>query len=154
MRTTHKVTTSALLSVGMVCLMTGCATQPEGQNAATGAAAGAAMGAAAGMVVGNNVDGLDRTEGALAGAVIGAVLGGAMGSQTDQQLAHNKQVDSRMSAVEAQANSTVVNISNSNGSVSPVTLVRSGNQWMGPRGELYNSIPTEAQLKPVYGLDK
>ena len=54
--------------------------------------------------------------------------------------------------VRQEANTTIVNITNSNGSVTPVTLKRSGNVWIGPKGEQYMSIPTPQQLKPVYGM--
>ena len=93
-----------------------------------------------------------RTEGAIAGALVGGLLGGVMGNQQDAMQRQNESVNQRMNSVEAQANTTVVNITNSNGSTTPVVLHRSGNQWVGPRGELYNSLPTEAQLKPVYGF--
>ncbi len=54
--------------------------------------------------------------------------------------------------VRAEANTVIVNITNSNGSITPVTLKRSGNVWIGPKGEQYMSIPTAAQLKPIYGM--
>lgn len=47
----------------------------------------------------------------------------------------------------------VVNIRNANGSYTPVTLRREGNVYVGPRGERYLSVPTEDQLKDVYGLE-
>ena len=55
-------------------------------------------------------------------------------------------------APQQQIATTVVNITNSNGSITPVTLRRSGNLWIGPKGEQYLSIPTPEQLKPIYGL--
>jgi hypothetical protein len=45
-----------------------------------------------------------------------------------------------------------INIQNSNGSFSPVTLRSVGSQWVGPRGEYYDSMPTVGQLRQVYGL--
>ena len=53
----------------------------------------------------------------------------------------------------AYANTLVVNIRNSNGSYTPVTLRRVGNVYVGPRGEQYLSVPTEEQLRAVYGLE-
>ena len=53
----------------------------------------------------------------------------------------------------AYANTLVVNVRNSNGSYTPVTLRRVGNVYVGPRGEQYLSVPTEDQLKAVYGLE-
>lgn len=45
-----------------------------------------------------------------------------------------------------------VNIQNSNGSFTPVTLRKIGAQWVGPKGEYYNSVPSVGQLRPVYGF--
>ena len=46
----------------------------------------------------------------------------------------------------------MINIQNSNGSFSPVTLHPVGSQWVGPRGEYYDSLPSVGQLRQVYGL--
>lgn len=43
-------------------------------------------------------------------------------------------------------------IRNSNGSRTSVTLTRSGPGYLGPRGEWYANMPTENQLKMVYGF--
>ena len=43
-------------------------------------------------------------------------------------------------------------ITNDNGSQTPVTLVPSGAGFFGPTGEYYASMPTEEQLKALYGL--
>jgi len=158
MQTTIRKTTAVLLGTcaAAALLVAGCATQSTGtapgKGTAIGAATGAALGAGAGMVAGNNVKGISKTEGAIAGALVGGLLGGVMGNQQDAIQRQNESVNQRLSSVEAQANTTVVNITNSNGSTTPVVLHRSGNQWVGPRGELYNSLPTEAQLKPIYGF--
>lgn len=45
-----------------------------------------------------------------------------------------------------------INIQNSNGSFTPVILHPAGSQWVGPRGEYYDSLPTVKQLRPVYGF--
>jgi hypothetical protein len=45
-----------------------------------------------------------------------------------------------------------INIQNSNGSFSPVTLRSVGSQWVGPKGEYYDSMPTVGQLRQVYGF--
>ncbi|MEI6563002.1 MAG: hypothetical protein WCO42_01700 [bacterium] len=45
-----------------------------------------------------------------------------------------------------------VNIQNSNGSFTPVTLRQSGSQWVGPKGEYYDNMPSVGQLRPVYGF--
>lgn len=146
--------TSAALMAAL--LVTGCATQATGtapgKGTAVGAGTGAVLGAGLGMVAGNNVKGISKTEGAIAGALVGGLLGGVMGNQQDAMQRQNESVNQRLQSVEAQANTTVVNVTNSNGSTTPVVLHRSGSQWVGPRGELYNALPGEAQLKPVYGF--
>lgn len=50
--------------------------------------------------------------------------------------------------------STVINIwiTNSNGSKTPVKLTRQGFGYVGPRGEYYHSMPTNEQLRVVYGF--
>jgi hypothetical protein len=48
--------------------------------------------------------------------------------------------------------SMVINVQNSNGSMTPVTLRQRGNQWVGPRGEYYDNLPTIGQLRPIYGF--
>jgi hypothetical protein len=160
MRQTKRETTIWLLAAGSVltaaALLAGCATQATGtapgKGTAVGAGTGALLGTGAGMIAGNNIDGLTKTEGAIAGALIGGLLGGVMGNQQDAMVRQNESVNQRLNSVEAQANTTVVQIQNSNGSMTPVVLHRSGNQWIGPRGESYSNLPTEAQLKPVYGF--
>ena len=126
---------SVVLALGALVAFTGCETQ------AGGTAAGAALGGGSGALIGRNVDGISTTQGAIGGAVIGGVLGNREGRQNE-----------RIRAIEDGRNQVVVNVTNSNGSVTPVTLERSGNQWRGPRGELYNSVPSAEQLKPVYGF--
>jgi len=44
-------------------------------------------------------------------------------------------------------------ITNTNASRSPVVLKIDGPWYIGPRGERYSSLPTEHQLRPLYGLD-
>jgi len=49
--------------------------------------------------------------------------------------------------------SATVWVQNENGSRTPVQLTASGDgQWIGPKGEYYPGVPSEAQLKPVYGM--
>ena len=51
-----------------------------------------------------------------------------------------------------EAITSVINVPNANGSITPVVIKRYGNQWVGPKGEIYNSYPTVDQLKPMYGM--
>jgi hypothetical protein len=123
------------MALGALLVATGCETR------GTGTATGAALGAGTGAIIGNQVDGIGAAEGAIGGGVIGGLLGYREGRQSE-----------RIGAIEQGRNMVTVNVTNSNGSVTPVTLERSGNQWRGPRGELYNSVPSEAQLRNVYGF--
>lgn len=54
--------------------------------------------------------------------------------------------------IRRQVNTVTVNINNSNGSVSQVNLTKQGVGFVGPRGEYYETLPTEEQLKPIYGF--
>jgi len=50
-------------------------------------------------------------------------------------------------------NSTImVWITNSNGSQTSVQLTRQGRGYIGPRGEYYDQMPTNEQLRVVYGF--
>jgi len=52
---------------------------------------------------------------------------------------------------EAPADILEINIPNSNGTYTKVTLRRSGNSYIGPQGEYYRNRPTVKQLKALYG---
>lgn len=139
---------TGLIVVVLVGLSVGCASPQyqANQNMANQAAFGAALGALAGAVIGNNSHGaFGNGEGAVAGAGLGALIGGAMGHQKDQTQA-------QIGAVNEMASTVVINVRNSNGSYTPVTLRKVGNQYMGPRGEYYQTLPGEAQLKAPYGF--
>jgi hypothetical protein len=45
-----------------------------------------------------------------------------------------------------------VMIDNGNGSKTPITLKKDGINYIGPAGEVYTTLPTEAQLKALYGV--
>ena len=49
------------------------------------------------------------------------------------------------------ADSTTVNIPNSRGGYTSVTVRRSGTGFVGPQGEFYQSFPSVEQLKTLYG---
>jgi len=48
--------------------------------------------------------------------------------------------------------SITVWVTNSNGSRTSVVLTRNGSWYVGPRGEYYSEIPTNEQLRVVYGF--
>ncbi|MFT4550044.1 MAG: phage tail tape-measure protein [Verrucomicrobiales bacterium] len=131
-----------LLSISVACLSL-CSTLSftSCNSTASGAAVGGGLGAGAGAIIGNNVDGLSTGEGALIGGVLGAVAGGVNGRQNQ-----------RLNEAERNANTQIINVQNSNGSFTPVELRRQGNQWVGPRNERYNNLPTEGQLSQSYGF--
>ena len=128
----------AVVSLSFV-FITGCENNAQ-TCALIGSLGGAGIGALAG---GSHHSG----EGALIGAAVGAGVGYIVGNEMDK-----KQTNRQLQVVQEQANTVVVNIANSNGSIMPVTLRRSGNVWVGPRGEQYMSMPTPDQLKPIYGI--
>ena len=45
-----------------------------------------------------------------------------------------------------------ISVQNSNGSFTPVILRQAGTQWVGPKGEYYDAVPSVGQLRPVYGF--
>jgi uncharacterized protein YcfJ len=131
------ILTLAILSVFTV----GCET-----NAQNDALLGGAIGAGAGAIIGHQSG--HATEGALIGGAVGGGTGYIVGNEQDK-----KQAKSQTGAVtQQQTGAVTVNITNSNGSVTPVKLTMQGSNYIGPRGEVYDHLPTEAELKPVYGF--
>lgn len=54
---------------------------------------------------------------------------------------------------QSSSRDVTIMVENSNGSRTPVTLSPiGGNQWKGPRGEIYNGIPENQQLSSAYGF--
>lgn len=51
----------------------------------------------------------------------------------------------------APGQTVTINVPNSNGSFTPITLVKQGNGYIGPQGEYYSGNPTVDQLKVLYG---
>ncbi|MHC4596204.1 MAG: hypothetical protein ACYS19_14855, partial [Planctomycetota bacterium] len=51
-----------------------------------------------------------------------------------------------------EMNTVLVKVTNSNGSVVQVPLRKQGVGYVGTRGEYYGTLPTEDQLRPVYGF--
>lgn len=54
--------------------------------------------------------------------------------------------------IRQEINTITVKVTNSNGSISQVNLIKQGVGYVGPRGEYYEQLPTEDQLRPVYGF--
>lgn len=51
-----------------------------------------------------------------------------------------------------EENPIIVTIINGNGSVTDIRLIPSDIGYIGPKGEYYSTMPSEAQLKSIYGL--
>ena len=105
-------------------------------DAQTGALAGGALGAVAGQAIGHD------TGATLLGAGLGAGGGYIIGNESDKA-----RTNQELQANREMANTAVINVHNSNGSISPVTMRRSGNMWVGPNGEQYTALPSEDQLR-------
>jgi hypothetical protein len=125
----------AAFAVGIV-LVGGCETDAQ-NTALLGTAVGAGVGALAG----------GDTEGALIGAAVGGGVGYVAGNESDK-----KKAQAERDAIRAEQNVVTIWITCSNDSKIPVRLVKDGPGYVGPRGEHYASLPTEAQLLPVYGF--
>ena len=134
-----KVVFVGTLCIGVVFL-SGCES-----DAQKGAAVGTLAGAGAGAIIGHQSG--NAGTGALIGGAVGAGGGYIVGNESDK-----RKTNQEIQSVRNDANTTIVNITNSNGSITPVIMRRSGNMWIGPKGEQYMSIPTPEQLKPVYGF--
>ncbi len=130
------VLTASLLLAGLA----GCATRAQ-----SGVGIGSLVGGAAGAIIGH------QSGHAGAGALIGTGIGAAGGYMTGNEF-DKRDMRHEIRQVRDEANSEIVNVRNSNGSISPVTVRRSGNGWIGPRGEIYAARPSEEQLRSVYGF--
>ncbi len=123
------------LSLGLI-FAGGC-----NSDAMTGSALGSLAGAGIGQLAGGD------TEATLIGAAIGAGAGYIFGNESDR-----KKNLAEMNDLRTEQNTVTVWITNSNGSQRPVRLAKSGPNYVGPRGEIYNKFPSEDQLRTVYGF--
>ena len=124
-----------VVSAGLV-LVAGCQ-----NDAQTGAAFGTAAGAGIGQMAGGD------TESTLIGAAVGGGIGYIIGNESDKQYAKAER-----ERIREDAKYVTVNITNSNGSISQVRLRKYGVGYVGTRGEYYSKLPSEDQLRPVYGF--
>lgn len=111
----------------------------------SGAQTGSAIGALAGAGIGQLAGG--DTESTLIGAAIGGGAGYMLGNEADKK---NAQVD--RDCLRQEMNTVLVKVTNTNGSIVQVPLRKQGVGYLGTRGEYYNTLPTEDQLRPVYGF--
>ena len=110
-------------------------------DAQTGALIGAGAGAGIGQAIGRN------TQSTLIGAAVGGGAGYMIGNEQDK-----KKTAAERDSIRQEMNTVTVWITNSNGSKIPVKLTKQGAGYVGPRGEYYETLPTQEQLKPVYGF--
>ena len=110
-------------------------------DAQTGAAIGSLAGAGIGQLAGGD------TESTLIGAAVGGGAGYMIGGEQDK-----KKAAADREQIRQEMNTVMVNVTNSNGSVIQVPLRKQGVGYVGPRGEYYDNLPTEDQLRPIYGF--
>ena len=138
-------TVLTVLAMAALLLQTGCGTTMTATDQST--AIGTGIGAAMGAILGNNLGGSrnDRELGIAAGALAGGLIGRQAGTQREMQ--------NQLNVVQQQQFITTVWVDNSNGSKTPVQLRQTdGGQYVGPRGEYYSTMPTQEQLRKVYGM--
>ena len=144
------VLVAAVVSVGLLFAI-GCES-----DAQTGALIGAGAGAGIGQAIGHN------TESTLIGGAVGGGAGYMIGNESDKKKTkaemeslrqQNMQMQQQSAQMQQEMSTVTVNIVNSNGSITPVTLRRQGVVYIGPRGETYTTLPTQEQLKQAgYGF--
>ena len=125
----------AAVSLGLAFVV-GCES-----DAQTGALIGTAIGAGAGQAIGGD------TESTLIGAAVGGGAGYIIGSERDK-----KKTKAEIEALRAEKNIVTVWVTCSDGSKIPVKLRKEGPNYVGPRGNYYDHLPTGEELKPVYGF--
>ena len=111
-------------------------------DAQTGALIGGAAGAGIGQLAGRH------TKSTLIGAAVGSGAGYMIGNESEK-----KKTKAEMEGIRQEMNTVTVNVTNSNGSITPVALKKQGVGYVGSRGEYYNSLPTSEQLRQAgYGF--
>ena len=137
----RNLTTLAILAAFglMISFSVGCENEAQ-SNALLGAGLGVGISAISGG------EGSDLAT----GAAIGAGAGYILGNEADKQKAQQGSVYSTGTA--PVSNTTSVWVTNSNGSKTEVKLIRKGTSYIGPKGETYPTMPTEEQLRQVYGF--
>ena len=110
-------------------------------DAQTGAGIGALAGAGIGQLAGGD------TESTLIGAAVGGGAGYMLGNEGDK-----KKAAADRETIRQEMNTVMVKLTNSNGSIVQVPLRTQGVGYVGPRNEYYENLPTEDQLRPIYGF--
>ena len=146
--TITKTSVTIVLIVSLVLSLCGCGSENQnhsGNGLKPSPIYGAVLGGALiGGIIGYQSD--ETGEGVALGAAICGV--GELLRQIDKLSEKEREHKHQEKDVEH----IIINIHNSNGSVTPVELWRDGSAYIGPKDERYEELPTEEQLKPVYGL--
>ena len=140
--------TKSLITILIVAsVILGLAFMPGCESSAqTDALIGTGIGAVAGQAIGRD------TKSTLIGAAVGGAGGYVIGNEQDKKKA-KAETQAEMNSLRQEMNTVTVNVTNANGSVTPVTLRKQGVGYIGPKGEYYNSLPTAEQLRQAgYGL--
>ncbi len=119
-----------------IWLLGGCESDTQ-----TGALLGTGIGAGVGALAGGD------TESTLIGGAIGGAAGYMLGNEGDK-----KSATTDRETIRQEMNVITKNVTCNNGSIIQVRLARDGVGYRGPRGEYYSTLPTEDQLRPVYGF--
>jgi len=149
MKTTiPKTSVVIILIVSLVLSLCGCGSENKshsGDGLKLSPIYGAILGGALiGGIIGHQSD--ETGEGVAIGAAICGV--GELLRQTDKL----SQKEREHKHKENDVDQIVIKIRNGNGSVTPVELRKDGSAYIGPKDERYEELPTEEQLKPIYGL--
>ncbi|HUV62552.1 MAG TPA: hypothetical protein VMW24_01575 [Sedimentisphaerales bacterium] len=139
--TTQRKSVAVLLVLSLVLGLCGGCNEGNSNMKLSPIYSSALTGALIGGIVGYQSE--EPGEGAAVGAAIFGV--GALLSEMDHAHKDREHKDEC-------AKDVVVEIHNDNGSITPVRLKRKDCAYIGPKGERYEELPTEEQLKPIYGL--
>jgi hypothetical protein len=106
-------------------------------------------------------------------AITGAIVGGIIGYQSHEegegaalgaailgigelleQIDKNKRPEKEYEEedIDGFKEVFVIQVHNSNGSITPVEIEKKDDMYFGQKGEMYEQLPTEEQLKPIYGF--
>jgi len=149
MRTSTKTTAVAIALVAslLLGLGSGCCCENGGNNCGDLRVHPIFEEAIKGAIVGGIIGYQSHEEGE--GAAIGAGLF-VVGELLKQSDRHHRDRDHEHK--DRRPEQVVVEIHNDNGSITPVKLKKKDGSYIGPKGEHYEQLPTEEQLKPLYGL--
>ncbi len=145
MKTTSRKAVSVVLAVMLLAAFGGCNEEHRSDHRRPirlGPIYGSAIfGAILGGIIGHQSE--EPGEGAAVGAVVCGI--GAWLGEIDRQNEDDDDED------DEDEDEVVIQIRNDDGSETEVVLKRKHGTYFGPQGEHYDRLPTEEQLKPIYG---